>query len=225
MNLDKKTCPYCGKRLVLAPPSHEYFPESMGVSKNGVEFCAGSVRRLSYTLDPDPDHYREWILTEKLWFEQNKVHQRRGGYWRRTQHSLPLRCVSAEHIRRHIEKGGLSLYKWDIWFMCANCHKKLAVNFNPFRLMRMHVLLFLAAALLLAPGLLFFIAAIEVGRPELLWIPPVIYAGIIAVIFLIVFGILKYIEGHFSNFAPVSEFDCLARLTTDLTASWCELTW
>lgn len=132
MKLDIKRCPYCGEKVVLIPPERHSFPRSMGISTNGIEFCVKPRLRLSsYTHDPSP-HINTECFEEKLFFETNRISY--DGFVHNSKNPR-FRCITTNYIIRQISRGGYALYKENIFFLCKNCHNKIAINFRQHRIM------------------------------------------------------------------------------------------
>lgn len=129
----KRICPYCGKRVVLIPPTKELLPNRWGVSKNNISFYIPSgIRYVPYTVYPDTlsDFWgisvesvgnigKFWLCNETM---SSDAPRNRG----------KLRLITIPRTERALEKDKLfSGSGWAMSFFCKNCKAKLSLNFNP----------------------------------------------------------------------------------------------
>lgn len=200
MNLRKKVCPYCGKRLVLTAPRQEYLPQAVGRNNQGILFITLSTERVM-SYDECPDAMGGNIIDGRKFFEAHDIDE---------EGPLGVGRVAIRDIERELKK---KIVRRDVIYQCAGCMNTVAVN-RSFRAAKMmnRKLAFLPpltelAVVLFAPALT----------------PPVVLAitGVLLIItLLMLFGntiLNAYYNRRENNFVPVTELDCLAELPTLLT--------
>lgn len=210
MDMSKKTCPYCGSRLNIVPPSHEYFPNSTGVTFFGVEFSMRPARRIwSYTRKPCAEDSSYITEYKRIYESSYGGFSNRAQVYRRVDENIY--GASTDFMRKQIEKGGFRLYYKNYYFMCDKCHNKLAINENPWRVFV--IMVFIA---FLTP---LFLMNFWFGEVIPLWL--FVIPGAVCVIGFVIYCLIGlfmtiHIEKYRSNFAPVDEHDSLMVPSTDI---------
>ncbi len=199
--MSNRYCPYCGERLQLAMPQLEYFPETVGVSLNGVTFCViNPKRRVAYTKQPRGFDYNTERKRKSL-CNSNLI----------TYRSLRQDKNTGPYMAELIRKGGAALYfNKNFWYMCGRCKNKVALDRNPFR----GGLIFagIAVALFLTDLVL---SVINENHQSVLWIAVVL---MFLAFELGCCAVIKQIEKHSNNWVPVDENDDLVTFDSDFEA-------
>ncbi len=223
MKLEKKVCPCCGKPLKLIPPSREFFPDTMGVSINGIEFSLrGECRFSSYDKDPQSEklntlrnnfmgRVESTIISDRAVLYISEYYQ-----GQRTR-SFPVTPVN--FISRKIRKGGIHLYNRWLFFQCEECMGRLALNSNPMRLSGLiDLLMAVWVTVITATGLCVYGGVI--AYPWFILSLLVLPLSLAAYCIYIVISLIK-LSRTASNFAPIDSHDNFVVLPKLLTVSRC----
>ncbi|MBQ4166265.1 MAG: hypothetical protein IJD85_08090 [Oscillospiraceae bacterium] len=214
-----KTCPFCGKKLKLTPPSKEFLPNIMGRCTGGSGFLLLPLPRLkSYTKSPQAK-YNDLSYTKHIYETQGDLTAFKFGHpsnelgrFERTS------LITVNKIRKHLNRGGIHLWQKNLLFLCKNCRHPMAFNENPRRAKWIfeHIWFYL---------LVFYIIAIpwQLMTHEFNWTLMLSLLGVCVLITVgytaFVFGRIKYLNKNRNNIAPLDDYASLARLPILITIS------
>lgn len=219
MDLSKKICPYCGKKLELIPPSREYLTQTMSISMNGMEFHVANTHRIkSYTVQPNADkEYKPEPIVAYL--ENSMVYMRCDDIFvDHVRKSVPSGLTPMLYVRRQLKKGRTALFRRAMLFQCKKCMNIVTFNDNPYRLNIGAIgLAWLITMMLLVIAAMLTMSEILLVPPLMLLLVP-IPALIVTVIFSVRIALTFIKIRYTNNIVPVEETDDLIKMPKLFTA-------
>lgn len=221
MTTANRVCPCCGKDLELVAPSREYFPHTMGVSQNGIEFAAGQERIRLRSFTKSPCTVNGNVLNARDYYTHYNIGRYSGQIYKREAKGFP-NVVTVPRIRRALEQGGRRMYDKDLFFQCAHCRNKLAVNENPYRTLTAFAIAWVAY--IMTAGVLAILNRTSLALPLDWFFPSLAVMAVLSVGYLVWFMLcLKEAENDLNNFVPLDEYHNLITPPHELTLSKNEL--